>query len=195
LKQEDLFRISALPKLSKLSTAFMARRFFQGGGPKDRLVYGLVINFIRLVDQAAGAYDRAHESLMKYANKHDALAWGQVINASTQLELCTGSVHRALIFADSICRHQDTPTGLRACFPKKYISFCKASRQKLRDLRHRIQHLEKDLRNGVIKDGEALMIYPDTDAAKLGNIELSYRELARCILKLHEVASQVSSFR
>jgi hypothetical protein len=195
VKQDELFNITALPKLSKLSTKYMMRRFFQRGGPRDKLIYGMVVNFIRLVDQAACSYNMARDSLMKYANTHDAIAWGRVISACTQLELCTGSAYRALVFAEAICKNRLTPAGLRDCFPTKCRFIPKSTIEALRDLRNTVQHLEEELRCGKITEGKAIMIYPTSTAVELGDARLSYQDIADCITQLHEVAAEVSKFR
>lgn len=195
MKEEEIFDAPPLPNLERLSAIYLLSVVFQKAGRKDRVAYGLAINFIRLVDQAVRTYVAARESMIEFTHTHDHFAWDKLESGCSQFELCVQSIRRAVAMANGIVRYDGTPEVLRQILPPEKTILPNHLFRPITNLRNASQHLDRELERGRIGPGDAVSLVPGRDALELGTYRLNYDHIVKAIGLLHPFAEAVSKFQ
>ena len=182
-----------IPDLSGLpvhSHGVALNRFFRGGGPKDPIAYGLWMNFTRLVDVVVREYEFARIEL---ANSRD-LSFPRVLVAIGYYESLLTTLKRCINHLKALRRYYATHPSLKNLLPGNVGVLRSNVEGRITGMRDGIQHLEGQLIRGCIQKGEPLCLTPSTDGVVLGNLKISYTEIAKWIRELHTLAGNVASY-
>lgn len=195
MTEEMRFDPPTLPPLKKVSGIFAMKRFFQGVGPPNSAVFGMVVNYVKLVDQVAAAYPLVERALKDFAASHGTLQWGLIMTACTQFEICIDGIHRALDFRDAISEWDVTPDDLKELLVIESEIVPKSVVEKMRRLRNAIHHTEDKIMRGKIAEGEAYTMYPTKEGVELGSEKVTYLEIIDSIIRLHATAVRLLDYR
>ena len=174
----------------KLVLNQMLNAVFRKAGPKERLARGLWFNYVRLVDQTIWEYNAARESLQKYIDTpNNEFSPSFLFRTSAHLETCINTIRRAIRFARRMRRHQHSPSISKLPVLSDSVG------KRIDGIRNAVEHLEEEILNGKIGEGEPTTLIVKSDSIELANIEIFYSELADWIKELHELAVSMADYR
>lgn len=183
------------PNLSNLqykSILFSVNRFFRGAGPKECHAYALTMNFIRLVDLAVQEYELGRDCLQEALNNNEHI--GSAIASAGHFEVCLNALKRSINFLKAIRGSQDIPIGLKSLLPRQSIVLKRNVENQVNRMRNAIEHLERDIKNGEIQNGQALCVYAKKEMLELGCHCIRYEDLAKWLTELNTLSSKLALY-
>ncbi|HEX9003361.1 MAG TPA: hypothetical protein VGB07_25865 [Blastocatellia bacterium] len=162
-------------------------------GIQTRPAAQLANNFVRLVDRAILEHELAHAEFKLYVERRGL---ERFIRGQGHLETCIQSFHRSLNYVDALrglgLRLADgTPLIPRA---KDVEVLSTPVRNRIRDLRHAIEHTDERILKNRAPVGNPIALNPDDSSVCLEGISLTYEELARWLRQLHSLAVRINSY-
>lgn len=195
MKENELFNAPPLPKLKQLSGTYMLNVYFTNGKPNDKTVYGFVMNFIVLVDNATFSYKQAREAMLAFTNTHESFGGDQIIIASSHFDTCIQSIVRAQKMAKGIVKCKKTPIELKKFFPPNGKIIPSRKLKPIISIRNSLQHFDRDLLKGKISPTQAVGLFPKQYSLELGPLSVAYTDLIQAIEYLHPIAKALSKYR
>jgi len=187
-------KIPDLSDLSKVSLYFTVSRIFLASGPESYAQCALVANFIRLVDLAVAEYQDGRERAFRYWEPGESLALGAMIRAAGYFEDCLSNVKRALNHLKVIRSDKDFPLELKNKLPRQLKVLRGDAGKKITNIRDGIQHLEKDVENLNLKQGNPICLMLEFEQLILGIYSISYQELSEWLKELHRCATNIHGY-
>jgi hypothetical protein len=195
-KMELKYNIPDLSSLKPFSATYMANYFFTGVGPKGREAYGLVMNFIRLVDLAIFEYENGRIALCQFATPSNATLIGLFIKASAHFEVCVSTLIRSMNHLMKMRGERKISQPLKDLLPRTLRGRkVERVRDEVKVLRDAIQHLEEKILKGETPTGKPIALMPCEDCIELGGYKISYSHLAEWLRELHGCARKLSRYR
>ncbi len=190
------FNIPDLSDLKTRSISFLINRIFLRAGPKEYKAYALVVNFIRLVDNAVTEYKLGRKSLLLYGRASLSLGMNHYLDAGSHFEISIDKTHRAIKHLQKLKGLKDPSLQpFRSLIPKQMPILSTSATKQVRDMRDAIQHLYEDIVSGKIIQGQSLMLDPKQEQLELGQFHILYSDLAMWLRNLHELSSDLAKFR
>jgi hypothetical protein len=184
-----------IPDLSDLrqnTVWFAVTRIFVASGPDDYAQYALVTNYIRLVDLALDEYQDGRELASDYWEPGARL--GAMIRAAGYFEDCLSNVKRALNHLKVIRSNKDFPLELKEKLPRQLKVLRGDAEKKITNIRDGIQHLEKDVENLNVKQGNPICLMLEFERLMLGDYSISYQEISEWLRELHQCATNIHGY-
>lgn len=183
-----------VPNLSglKLNSPALMPMLIVGEKPRDHIFVALVVNLVRIVDIGLTDYLNMRKCLLKYwyRKNSSSVPLGFLLLAAGHFEACISNLKRAIVHLKKIRGFSTVPRTTNDLLRKKYGVLSGKVEGRVTKMRDSIQHLEKRIREGKIRKGEA--IYPsssDKDGMKLGSHKIKFDELAQWIQELHTLCA------
>jgi hypothetical protein len=193
-----------MPDLSDLEVrspqeAFLLNQFIGAGKDFPPTMASYRRNMVRLADKAVHDYMEVRNSVLaqiaEAQRPYEEMVKGRVIymfNAVNRLEDCIITVRRLLRYFEKV---KSDPSR----FPlerllKRQLGAVETSITKTRDL---IEHLDEDIRNEAIQEGQntAPALDAETKSISLAGAQLSVETLATAIRHFHEFAHEFARYR
>ena len=187
-------KIPDLSDLSKVSLYFTTHRTFFASGPESYAQYALVANYIRLVDLAVAEYQDGRERAFRYWEPSESLALSAMIRASGYFEDCLSNVKRAINHLKVIRSYKDFPQDLKDTLPRQLKVLRGDAEKKITNIRDAIQHLEKDVENLNVKQGNPICLMLEFERLMLGDYSISYQEISEWLKELHRCATNIHGY-
>jgi len=178
--------------------------FFRGAYRSSPQVKQLVINFVRLLDQALWAYKNARRELEAYtspANQQGGITIGHYYRLISHCETCVNSLYRALKFIERLRRQgiQKSDTTPLIPDPTTLSSLKDTVRQKVRAVRDAIEHTDKDIARKEIPEGQPISLAATNDGVEITGKDrcvkgISYADLATWLQQLHGLAKNLAEY-
>jgi hypothetical protein len=186
-------RTCSAPDLSNLflpviSNYILNRVFTNRGGHTNPQVQSYIHNFILSTDKALRAYNYGRLLILKYAASNNRMKL--LFHALAEFETCISTVNRALLLADRMVKHRDNPEIERT--QRRLLDSYK---RKIEPIRHVIEHMDKVIAKGEIRDGEPQMLAVSSDGVylEISSYKLKFMFLASAILQLHTLSMSLAS--
>jgi hypothetical protein len=189
------FDIPELPAYRPVAGRFLLFRVFGAGGPKAPLIYGLVMNLVRLTDLAVREYSEGRRTILEFASSSEELRIGSAIRSSAHFEVSIDALKRVINFIKAIRSHKDAPQSLKDLFPRNLKLLTGDAESKITDLRDAIQHLEGQVQRGNIAEGQSFALQAMNDRLELGGFCVTYVELAGWLNEAYDLAESVVNYR
>ena len=195
-KMELKYNIPDLSGLKPFSVTFMMYHVFAGGGPKGHEAYGLLMNFVRLVDLTIREYENGRMALNQFVATDDFSSLGFFFRASAHFEVCISTLKRSMNHLIRMRRERKISQPLKDLLPKTLRGRkVERVRDDVRVLRDAIQHLEERILKGETPTGKPIALMPCEDCVELGGYRILYSDLAKWLRELHGCARKLSRYR
>lgn len=156
--------------------------------------------YVRLVEKALGEYCEARNTILevvaeisdkgKKSKQNARLAFAFLF--ANHMETCIDAIRRIYRLMDGIVRTKEdsilVPKELRRLVLTNYDS--------IRGIRDTIQHLDKDIRDGI-PSGKPIMlaVNDNADGIVISDHEMNFSEIAMVLKRMHEIALHILLFR
>jgi hypothetical protein len=185
-----------MPSLEHLDPNIMGTLFlnivFVPDGPQGpiRRHFG---NFVRLVVLSSVEYETARRSLEELINRNleDTPIWS-FLSAVNHLEVCIITLYRAFNILTTMVKNKG---GLIA--DREVLRLLNSFKTSLQPIRNAVMHIEEEIRNGDIKEGQAhvLVVSADGRSASIGKYEINLERLGRAIERLYREAKKIAQYQ
>jgi hypothetical protein len=207
--KHDLSRVRSLSHLGRVAPDLAGNHFFGPPRPwqKDWQLFGLVMNFIRLVDVAIGEYESGRRKAEEWWTNTETEG-SAYLATSGYFETCLTSMHRAICHLHALKMHRSTPPHFAPALPLTSSVLTKAGDREIELMRHAIQHLEaRILGTGQppIQEGEPFALFltghewqrdgiseKRLDRLTLGGRSIRFLDLTRWLAELHQFARSLA---
>jgi len=184
-----------MPDLADLNQQKAVSRYLMTGliGSDNNLNKNFVLNrkvFVRLADKAVYEYLSARDNVInQISDKEGGIYLVGIIN---HLENCIISLRGLFYIFDHIKKDKDNKFFIERTSRKLIESKFGV----IKNIRDAIIHIEEEIRNGKIKDGQmiALDISEDASMIAIGDRELSIFDLANNIRRFHALALEIATY-
>jgi len=147
--------------------------------------------YVRLVEKAVLEYQEAR-------TKHIAFTANGFLDdlhrAQDHFESCVQSVHRAILYLERLrslgYRKADGESFIPR--PRDLEVLRDHVKTRVREMRDAAEHLDNDILDGKLSESTTVGIHLGWDKASLGELQLSFADVARWIEQLHELAAPLS---
>jgi len=185
-KRNEMPDLSSLTQ--KLILGLTLNTVFRGAGPVDNKAKAFWVNYVRLVDQLVWEYNAARDALQDYIDTPNHTL-SHFFRCLAHIETHINTAHRSIKFARRMRRHKDSPRIGKLSVLSDDVG------KRIADMRNDIEHLEDEILNGNIEDGQATTLMVQSDRVELfGNIIL-YSELAEWTKELHSLAEALIDYQ
>lgn len=122
----------------------------------------LVTNYVRHVESAYSHYRNGRSEALKFIN-HDgsSIPLYAFLNSSSEFEGCIGNMHRAGQCMRGIVRNLAVPQPIRDLFQPKPAFIQPQIADRIRDLRHSVQHTYEKIAKGHISNDSPFVLAID----------------------------------
>lgn len=146
--------------------------------------------YVRLVEKAVLEYQEARTKHITFIA--EGLA-DDFYRAQDHFESCIHSLHRAILYLERLrslgYRRADGEPFIPR--PRDLEVLRTHVRAKVRDMRDAAEHLDNDILDGKLLEDATVGIHLGWDKASLGELQLSFTDVARWIEQLHELGAAV----
>jgi hypothetical protein len=193
-----------MPDLSELQArssqgAFLLNQLIGAGNHFPPAMASYRRNMVRLADKAVHDYIDVRNSVIAQIAEtqrlHNEMVKGRQIymfRAIDKLEDCIITVQRLFRYFEKV---KSDPSG----FPLDRLlkRQLKSVEDSIRDTRNLIEHLDDDIKNERIQEGQntAPALDPETKMISLAGVQLPVEALARAIRHFHEFAHEFARYR
>jgi len=201
-----------LPAHPRGFPAFWSRLLPLHGGPVSQRyqVHALAGSYVRLVEVALFEYRHGCAELRDFWETSDTVKLSAFNRSISHFETCVMSMHRAIGCYRRLRRNKDQdPLAIELNRARpEFITARIADR--LRDVRHEIQHLDERLADGEILEGQSFALRPDGpdlpdplkpdgrlkvfDRLSIGSKEILFKDLAAWLGEMCRVADRIATF-
>ena len=204
------FDLPDLPDPGATTSNYWVRYYFVGSPSQDRQINALANTYMRLVEAATVEYKLGAEALRLVWSDHSSFGVRAMHRSISHFETCVSSMHRAIATFRRLRNHPSRdPLSAYLTDPKPaFISDAIAFR--VRNVRDAVHHLEEQVVNGEVTDGQPIALKPegkevphpiDTgqtvktfDRLAIGAHELTFSELATWLSQMETVAARIAQF-
>lgn len=146
--------------------------------------------FVRIVDKAIYEYLLVRETVFNQINAKSGEIY--IFSAIDHLENCINSIRRLFYLFDHIKGNKENPFIIDKILRKSISSYF----SQIKDVRDLIEHIDKDIQKGTIKDDQPIALKINENASKvsIGEYELSLLDLATLITKFYEIGSELARY-
>lgn len=198
--------IPDLSHIKKLMPSHILGMYFLGEEISGFKYHALIVNIIRLTDLAISEYEIARLAFREWAVTSDTIKVTSFALSSGHFEYCIDALNRALNHLESLRsllnKHPNAPESLKDFIShdlnRKYKSLIYGDDRKnnIVKFRNAIQHMERNIKNGVIVRGESITLWipPDANYLEIGSQKMSFDDLKRYLLDLYSIAGKLSAY-
>lgn len=184
---------TGMPDLSDLRKHLLGAHrlnwYFRGAYVRDQKTRQYLVSFIKVVDNAVAEYESARTLLEDHASE---LSFSRNVNAVSHLETCANRAKRALNILEKMNSYRHAPSPDRTIMRSLV-----RTGQSIGNVRHAIEHMDERIMRGESRQGEAfvLVVSDDGDAVEIGDLRVSFLDLAAALRKLHGIADDLTNYR
>jgi len=189
---------------------FWVKTLFVGTVSPNFQVNALAATYVRLVEAALVEYKLGSSKLKEFWDTHDSLNLSAMHRCIAHFESCLSDMFRAINCYRRLRRHKgQDPLSLalnaeRATFAGDPVA------DQVRLMRHEIHHLEENLIEGRLQEGQRIALRPDgperphpteaqqtiktIDRLAIAGRELLFSDLATWLREMARVADKIANF-
>lgn len=167
---------------------------FAGRGPKDRVAYSLMSNFIRLTDLAVDEYNLGRKAFLDFISSEEEVKISRAYRAASHFEVCINAIHRAIAHLKVIRSRKDIPTTIKDLCPRRSVVLAKSVTTRVTGMRNLVMHLEEGLNMAEIASNESIMMLAGETGVELGKYRFTYVEMVTWLRELHNIAQKFSHY-
>ncbi len=203
-----------LPELTEFPNGFprhWLNIIFTGNRPDTYQIHAITTTYVRLVEAAFAEYRQGRLLFHAVWNgDRSTIPIGPHNLACASFESCLTNMHRAVQCMLKIRGRPDVPQALKDLIPKKPRFTEARIADRIRDVRHAIQHLEGQVLDGTIPENTPFALQavgPETpipeepgqtlktfDRLQIGSSEITFLELCTWLNEMGRCAEQISKF-
>lgn len=200
-----------IPEIAEFPNGFphlYLNLIFQGSPSEDRVVNAVAYGYVRLVENALFEYRSGKEVFEGYATPKGGWSFQAIGRFVSCFENCITSMHRAILFY-RVLRRRNDPLAIALNETRPGFN-ADAIADRLRTMRHAIQHADDRLRNNEIEEGRPTALAPSGPAKEdsdhqgqevrifdrltLGTEVIMFEELALWLREMAQKADLIASF-
>jgi hypothetical protein len=176
------------------SSVIAARRFVGQPIVSDSVAYALLLNSVRLSDQAVREYDLARAALLEPNVSAADIQISFILHAAGHLEACLSSLERFLKHVKGIRASLNVPDGLRASLPRSANLLTSDVERRLTRIRHAIAHSEGEIQKGAIQPDDGPFLLPSASGFSLGTHAISWVELVAWLAESNSLSAKLALY-
>ena len=148
----------------------------------DKKIELLRKNFVRLIDKAIYEYQFAREAIIDELEEKNSII--HTIAIINHLENCINSIHRVFKLYDRIKKSPHAPK-----MDKILKKLAEVYEKPIRDMRHTLEHIDNEIQNDNIKDGQAvaLKISKDYKSVEIAGCSMELLDITNILKHLYKI--------
>jgi len=158
---------------------------FRGNRPDNWQSHAIVTTYVRLVEGAYAHYEMGRQQVGEVWNNHSRLGIGAHNLSATFFEDCFSSMHRAVLCMERIRGYKEVPDDLKRLVPSRPAFTTPAIADRIRDVRHAVQHMDNFVLKGDIPVGTNFMLTatgPVTPSPRPGQPDQMLKTIDRLVI-------------
>lgn len=170
------------------------RRFVGQSLTNSDLAYALVLNSVRLADQAVREFDLARTAVLAPTLSVAAIDVTSTLRATGHLEASLSSLERFLKHVKAIRSTTELPRRLKDTLPRSTVLLTSDVERRLTRFRHAIAHTEGELLKGSIQTHSSPFLLTGPTGISLGDHSISWVELVAWLSEAHSLSSSLARY-
>lgn len=167
-----------------LTRRLLLRMSFQGHDFPEGTAKQLAIHLVRTLDASLLSYERARHRFDDYFAKDSF--FGGYLRGISDLEIALTALHRSMRLAEGVVRSPETRFSKNRLPPQD-------DRDRLRDIRNAIDHVDGPIKKGSIQTGHMLAVFLNEaelmiDDGEGNTLSARHTDVAEWVQRLHHLA-------